>query len=68
METDLARITSNYFCAGLLFNQMRLVVVDTAPILSYMNGWQFKRVLEYCEKKGWKFEYCFSVGWKEFCL
>ena len=28
----------------------------TAPIIGYMIGWNYGRVKEYCDKKGWSIE------------
>jgi hypothetical protein len=45
------RITSNYFCAGLVLRAG--VVVAAAPILQYMLGWRGERVLIYARRRGW---------------
>lgn len=62
---ELARITSKYFCAGLVLHPLHLTVIETAPIIKYLNGKSFKDVIQYCNKKYWKFEYLFAHGWKE---
>jgi len=32
------------------------VVIDAAPIVRYMIGWGYFKVLGYCQRKGWSFE------------
>lgn len=32
------------------------VVRECAPILSYMTGWNGRRVADYCKRKGWSWE------------
>lgn len=49
------RITAPHFCAGVIFFEGR--VTKTAPILSYMLGWDREKVQTYCKKKGWE------LGW-----
>lgn len=49
--TMLAQISAPHFVAGLIFENG--VVVETAPILKYMNGWMRNRVRTYCRQKGW---------------
>jgi len=46
----LIRITSNYFCAGIVVGER------AAPIIKYMKLWNEKKITEYCKKKGWKCE------------
>lgn len=50
-ETVIA-IDGGYFYAGLVVANR--LVIDAAPIIKYMVGWDGKRVKEYCEKKGFK--------------
>lgn len=66
-KTDLVRITSKYFCAGLELND-KLVCVNAANIIKYMNGKTFKWVISYCHKKNWKIEYHSENGkvWYDF--
>jgi len=63
----LIRITAPHFCAGLTLGglevepQMRCegdasIIAETAPILSYMRGWQIERVRAYCKRRGWRIE------------
>jgi hypothetical protein len=52
----LIRIESSYFVAGVelkgdLFDVF--TVFRAAPILSYMKGWSYDRVKNYCTKKEW---------------
>lgn len=47
----LIRITSNYFCAGLILGER------AAPIISYMKNWSFDEILNYCNKKKWLIEW-----------
>lgn len=51
---SLIRITSNYFCAGVVAHDD--VVTHAAPILKYMRGWTIKRVRAYCKIKDWDCE------------
>ena len=57
---DLIRITSDYFCAGVILDSIHLVCVDSAPILKYMIGKKFSWIKSYCDKKCWKLEYRIS--------
>lgn len=66
MDTDLVRITSNYFCAGILIDKIHLVCVEAAPILKYMKNKKFNWIKSYCDKKGWKLEYKLSKSFKTF--
>lgn len=49
----LIQIISSYFCCGIIIENG--IVIKSAPIVSYMIGWNGKRFKEYCDKK--KFEY-----------
>lgn len=54
----LVRITSNFFCAGFVFNG-KWNTKQIAPILIRfikMNGWSLKKLKQYCQYKGWKYE------------
>jgi len=51
MSERLAQITAPHFCAGLVFD--RRIVVEAAPIISYMKGWRAERVADYVKRKGW---------------
>jgi hypothetical protein len=62
---ELARITSKYFCAGIVLHPFHLTVIDAAPIVKYLKGKSFNEAINYCHKKHWKFEYLFESGWKE---
>lgn len=50
----LIQIDAPHFCAGLVAENGK--VCETAPILSYMVGWDGLRVADYCRRKGWKWE------------
>jgi len=52
--SDALQISSDRFIAGVEFERDK--VVRAAPIVKYMRGWSRKRVLDYCDKKGWKTE------------
>ena len=43
--------TARNFTAAVILQDD--VVVKTAPILQYMNGWTLSRVEEYCRKRHW---------------
>lgn len=47
----LAQVTAPHFCAGIVL--VGGVVVETAPILAYMRGWDAARVFGYVKRKGW---------------
>lgn len=47
----IIHIDAPHFCAGVLLNGD--VVVRAAPILKYMKGWTWHRVMAYCDKKRW---------------
>ena len=49
------RITSSYFCAGLVMAEG--CVIRAAPILRYMHGWTRESVQSYCRMKDWKCEW-----------
>ena len=45
------RVVAPHFVAGLVFRQR--VVVEAAPILAYMRGWDADRVRRYVDARGW---------------
>jgi hypothetical protein len=51
----MIRIVSPYFVAGVIFKNT--IVVRAAPIVKYMVGWHMKKVLDYCDKKDWDYDY-----------
>lgn len=54
IKEEILQIDAPHFCAGVvLYNKQ---VVQAAPILSYMIGWQLQRVIGYVKKKCWKWE------------
>jgi len=65
METDLVRISSDYFVAGIELDGIHSVCVTAAPILKYMRGKKLKWIMDYCAKKGWKFEYKINGRWEQ---
>ena len=50
----LLRITAPHLCAGLVLKDD--VVIEAAPILKYMQGWTYNKVLNYCWLKKWNIE------------
>lgn len=56
----ILRITAPAFVAGLVVHKSPWtdysLVHETAPILSYMQGWKDTRVYAYAKKRGWKVE------------
>lgn len=51
MAPDMVIIDSGYFYAAVVLSNNK--VVRYAPILKYMNEWQFTRVMAYCSTKKW---------------
>lgn len=47
------QITSNYFCAGLIFNDAR-TVIKAAPILRFSVGMKYVDFCFHCMQKRWK--------------
>ncbi len=54
MTETLIRITSSYFCAGVVLKEN--MIWYAASILRYMIYWNEERVLSYAKKKGWGVE------------
>lgn len=50
----LVRIVAPHFVAGIEASSGR--VVNAAPILRYMIGWDARRVADYCARKAWEWE------------
>jgi hypothetical protein len=46
----LLRIVAPHFVAGVVF------YARAAPIISYMESWDYSKIVWYCGKKGWKIE------------
>lgn len=44
-------VNAPHFCAGLELRENK--VVNAAPILKYMMGWNEEKVISYCKKKDW---------------
>jgi hypothetical protein len=50
----MIRIVAPHFVAGVVFNEIeRGTVVQAAPIVRYMLGWNAARVKSYCKQKRW---------------
>jgi hypothetical protein len=54
VRESMIRIESPYFVAGVIVQGDK--VIRAAPIVKYMFGWTATKVVEYCKKKGWKYE------------
>lgn len=52
--SHLIQITAPYFCAGLECSGRS--VLEAAPIIRYMIGWDVPKVLSYVDNKGWTWE------------
>jgi hypothetical protein len=50
----MIRIIAPHFIAGVIITAGR--AGRRAPILGYMVGWTAQRIIEYCEKKNWRYE------------
>lgn len=50
----LIRVTSSYFCAGVIAKNE--IIINAAPILKYMIGWNAITFKNYCIKKGFKID------------
>jgi hypothetical protein len=48
----LIRITAKHFCAGYDVSNGNI-----APIIKYMKGWDFNKILNYCKSKNWCMEW-----------
>jgi len=48
----LIRIFVPHFVAGYDMASGRI-----APIIKYMKGWDYNKILNYCNAKSWKLEY-----------
>lgn len=59
-NASLVQIKAPHFTAGLI--AVDHVVENAAPILSYMVGWDSKRVAAYVKEKGWEFEVLSEKG------
>ena len=47
----VVQIRSDHFTAGVVIHKGK--VVDAAPIVKYMIGWDLERMLDYVKQKGW---------------
>lgn len=60
IEPSTFRISAPHFVAGGMFSPKMdsryKIVVEAAPIIKYMLGWQSYKVEEYCRKKKWEIE------------
>lgn len=57
-DEALYRITSPYFCAGVIINTITDKCVEAAPIVRWMVGKYYATIYDYCQDKGLKLEYC----------
>lgn len=48
----LIRISAPHFVAGYDMANGQI-----APIIKYMKGWNYNKILNYCNKKGWMLKY-----------
>lgn len=48
-------IDAGFFCVAVVFSHRN--VSRTAPIVSYMIGWNATRVRQYARHRGWKITY-----------
>ena len=55
MKTRLHSIEGPYFCACVITDVLSNVIVKTAPILHYMQGWHLKRLKVHCKLKKWAY-------------
>jgi len=46
----MLRILAPHFVAGIVRGG------QVAPIIRYMKGWTYRRILDYCARKGWSVE------------
>lgn len=53
MLKECYQIKSSHFCCGIIVNRHDHVILETAPIVSYMKGWDLARVYSYCKSKNW---------------
>lgn len=51
----MIQITADHFCAAVTVQNNK--VVSTAPILRWMIDWDVEKVLWWCNKKKWKYEF-----------
>ena len=49
MHEQLIQLTSNYFCCAVV--AMNGVIIEAAPIVSYMIGWDANKFVSYCKDK-----------------
>ena len=52
MAESLIQIITPHFVAGLVAREGK--VVEAAPIIRYMQGWDGRQVAAYCKKKNWE--------------
>jgi hypothetical protein len=48
----LIRISAPHFVAGY-----DMTTGNIAPIIKYMKGWSYDRILNYCNSKGWELQW-----------
>ena len=62
---QLYQITAPHFVAVFEYDTVDKVVFRSAPIIKYLNRWQFKDIAEYCNRKCWKLELVPLTGKEE---
>lgn len=55
-SSEAFQISAKHFVAGLIVKDG--IVIEAAPIISYMRKWKQSAVFDYCAKKGWKIVSC----------
>ena len=60
----LYRITAPHLCAGLGIG-VDGVVNWSAPTISYMRGWEYQQVSDYCRRKRWTLENLSLINYKD---
>lgn len=56
MRERVVSVDAPHFNAGVVGRDGR--IVDAAPILRYMIGWDGERFAAYCRNKGWTYTPC----------
>lgn len=52
IDKGMIRIEAPHFTAGVVLGQ-GMFVIKAPPIVKYMVGWDYHRVMGYCRRKGW---------------
>lgn len=51
MSERLFQVLAQHFTAGVVFDLETRKIIETAPILAWMKGWEFERFKNYCKSK-----------------